>query len=544
MSSNAKNLKQSKPNLKARKGHETVTPDTHTKWAEFIEQVRKELGWTLDQTCDLTDMKMGWLKKARRGQDIDGGFREKFENAINKRWHEKFPDKTLLTWPAWIDGASWSERNSIASPPSAPAEEKIRHNLPETPACFFGHKKLRRKVASKLIQNGLIVLHETGGMGKTTFAKQVAHDAIQKNVLPGGAVWLNFEPNPTIEQCQRTMTEVLLGNRMENRSIADCVKYLNDYFSQRHTLVVFDNFETVLSKGEFNAFLIEQAANTCVLLTTREIHDGMKLHVQTLGKLDREDAIQLFLYEAGLKNISGEDRSIVWHLCESVGDIPLAVLLLARQAPKTTLSELTTEFQKNTNLLATDDGFLDARHRSMEACFLTSFARLNAEDLDSLFRFSVAPHGLGKQFAAAYLDKSNWLFSLTTCLHSALLKLEGNRYILHPLLKSFLHNQMGSRKGDWECCFVDFFCSLMNEAMQNPSDQAAPNFLHQERENCEAALWAAASSNRYQYLVLVLELLPQAWHSLGKLPLSEEGFDFREGNSVFRVGFGGGSLQK
>jgi hypothetical protein len=85
----------------------------HKEWAGFVEKVRKELGWTLDQTCDLTDMKMGWLKKARRGQEIDGGFREKFENAINKRWKEKFPNKPLLVWPAWVDDAPWSETNNI-----------------------------------------------------------------------------------------------------------------------------------------------------------------------------------------------------------------------------------------------------------------------------------------------------------------------------------------------------------------------------------------------------------------------------------------------
>jgi Predicted ATPase len=415
----------------------------------------------------------------------------------------------------------------VALPPTIPTEPKIPHNLPEAPVRFFGHEQVRQAVSARLADNGLIVLHETGGVGKTTFAKQTAHDAIQSDRLLGGAVWIDCETNPPFEECVWTMAGVLLGSRMENSSVADCEKLLNDYFARRHTLIVFDNFETVLSKDDFNEFLSSHAAQCCILVTTREIHDGMKPHVQTLGELDRDDAIQLFAYEAGLQSLSGEDRSAVWHLCESVGDIPLAILLLARQAPKTTLSQLSDELQRNTELLATDDGFLDARHRSMTACFLTSFERLNSEDRDTLFRLSVVPDGLGKQFAAGYLDKSTWLSSLTICLHSALLKLEGNRYVLHPLLKSFLHNQMGSRKSEWECRFVDFFCQLLNEALENPSEQAAPDFLLNEAKNCEAALWAAADSNRYEHLVLVLELLPEAWHSLNKLPLSEEGFDFQ-----------------
>ncbi len=116
MSSDAKTLKQTKLNVKARKGHKSVTKGTHTKWSTFIEKVREELGWTLDQTCDLTDMKIGWLKKARRGQDLDGDFREKFEIAINRRWKEKFPKKLPLVWPAWVEDAPWSAPEKVYPP--------------------------------------------------------------------------------------------------------------------------------------------------------------------------------------------------------------------------------------------------------------------------------------------------------------------------------------------------------------------------------------------------------------------------------------------
>lgn len=140
MSSDAKKLKQSKPALKARKGHEKATPDTHAKWAEFIEKVRKELGWTLEETCDFTDIEIGWLKKARDGQNVRGDFRAKFEDAIKKKWQENFPDKPPLAWPAWVDGAPWSEPSFPASPPSlsaaiskpsTPPEETIPVNIQE-----------------------------------------------------------------------------------------------------------------------------------------------------------------------------------------------------------------------------------------------------------------------------------------------------------------------------------------------------------------------------------------------------------------------------
>ncbi len=132
MPSDAKNLKQSKPDLKARKGHEMVTLNNHERWAEFIEQIRKELGWTLDETCDFTGVEIGWLKKARSGQNIRGDFREKFEDAINQKWSEKFPNVPPLAWPAWVDGAPWSKSSGNTSSSSTAAQEVPDSTPPKT----------------------------------------------------------------------------------------------------------------------------------------------------------------------------------------------------------------------------------------------------------------------------------------------------------------------------------------------------------------------------------------------------------------------------
>ena len=116
MPSDTRKLKQLKPGLKTRKGHAKVTPITHYQWAECIERVRKELGWTVDEMCEFTGVEIGWLKKARGGQNIRGDFREKFEDAIRKKWKEKFPEKPALALPDWVDGAP-SFVTDIVDPP-------------------------------------------------------------------------------------------------------------------------------------------------------------------------------------------------------------------------------------------------------------------------------------------------------------------------------------------------------------------------------------------------------------------------------------------
>lgn len=130
MPPDGENLKLANRTLKTRKGHEMVTPETgrsreaggdhsphgpHKKWAVFVEQVRQELGWTLEETCEFCDVAIGWLKKARDGQNIRGAFREKLQDAFDKKWKETFPNKSPLVWPDWIDAAPWSMAGGVAA---------------------------------------------------------------------------------------------------------------------------------------------------------------------------------------------------------------------------------------------------------------------------------------------------------------------------------------------------------------------------------------------------------------------------------------------
>src|ERR1043166_1316232 len=497
MSSDAKKLKQSKPVVKTRKGHGMVTPKPHAKWTQFVDDVRKELGWSLDQMCDLTGMKMGWVKKARRGGDVSGDFRENFQNAINACWEEKFPNKPKHVWPDWVDDAPWSEPNSGT-------EEKTPHNLPDAPAQFFGHIKLRRGISARLCKKGLVVLHETGGMGKTTFANQVAHDAMKRQLLLGGAVWINCETSPSVEECLRNTAGILLAKRATGLRDEELEKSLRLYLANRHTLLVFDNFETVIHQDAFNQLLRDYAGRACLLVTTRIVHDGMKENVLPFSELRPNDGFKMFLHEAGITRCSAADQEVIKGICASVGYLPLGILVLAHQAPQTTLAQLAKELEDNFALLATNDRFLEPRHRSMAACFQVSFNRLDGQDGDTLYRLSVVPAGLGKAIARDYLDKRNWISSLSNCVTSALLRLEDGRYNFHPLVRSFLHAQMRDQKSDWEHHFVDFFCARLDTAA---NERRIPEIAEQEAENCRAALHEAKHLSKDEYFLLVRELI-------------------------------------
>jgi hypothetical protein len=159
MPSDAKKLKHSKPNQKARKGHGMATPKPHAKWTEFVEKVRKELGWSLEQMYDLTGMTEGWVKKARRGGEVTGDLREKFQNAINGCWEEKFPSKPKLDWPDWVDGAPWA---APASNVAASSDTEVQKPPPPSEGKIPPPIKKLFAEAEKLLEKSRLsdVLHE------------------------------------------------------------------------------------------------------------------------------------------------------------------------------------------------------------------------------------------------------------------------------------------------------------------------------------------------------------------------------------------------
>jgi hypothetical protein len=383
-----------------------------------------------------------------------------------------------------------------------PNRGKAPHNLPQAPEHFFGHDKLRKETVKRLAKRGLSVIQETGGIGKTTFAKSIAYEAVRQKLLPGGAVWINCETAPTLDGCIRTCLSVVFGHTGNDWSQSECERRLQDHLARSHTLLVFDNFETVINQEAFNVFLRAYRDRCCLLITTRNPYGEMQDQVQ-LSELDPRSAVEMFVCETGSPKPDSGGMKVVQDLCEFVGHLPLAILLLARQARTCTLAQLKTELKMEISQLVSNDGFLNERHRSIIACFRISFDRLSPEDQDTLFRLSVVPVGLGKSFAKDYLGKPTWLASLTQCLNSGLLRLADGKYKFHPMVQRFLHEQMRDRKSEWEGHFVDFFCTLLDETFDRGE---VPNLNVDEQENYLFALETAARQEDARYCLLLLEM--------------------------------------
>jgi hypothetical protein len=424
------------------------------------------------------------------------------------------------------------ESNAQTSPSEQERSISPKHNLPEPSAHFFGHQQMMEDVKRQLASNGLMVIHETGGMGKTTFVSVVANRALKEKLFPGGAVWINCEANRTLDECLQLAVRVLLG--IENVAEDTLTEILVNHFATAHTLLVFDNFESIFRSAEdvqdaFNRFLRDHSMSASLLVTTQRIHQGMKDRgtVLLLPTLLPQDAWEMFVQQSGVANFSSDDRRIVEQMCESIGNLPLGILLLAKQAQRFPVRHLLEELTKNIESLASDDRFLERRHRSCMACFEFSFAHIKDDSsaIDTLYRISFLPEGLGAESSREYLNNPKWMESLSVCENAALLRFEKNRYTMHPLIRSLLHVKMGSQKDQWAHYWIDFFCTYLDAAA---NEGRIPHLALTEKSTCCKALKAAAARLNREYILILMEMIPCATDRGMPLPCPFPGHDNSE----------------
>lgn len=403
---------------------------------------------------------------------------------------------------------------SLATQSLHAIERKIPYILPAEPAEFFGHAQLRKETVERLARPCLVVVHNTGGAGKTTFANRVAHDAIADKLFPGGAVWVDCEMHPTLESCIRKVAAVLLPKSDEGGlSTTDTVEKLACYFRHNRTLIILDSYEIAIrqqeSDQELYAWLWSNRAAACFMITTTDVSEGLKnkavVEYIPLPELDPEAAIALFKHHAEKTSPCPEEAAIISDLCKAVGYSPLAILMLGRHAQPGGLSlpDLEKQFKQDLQkVLQTDSSVLRKWHQNMGTCFRLSFQSASANERSFLGFLSIPTGGLHKVLAECYLTSIQEQGVLLGCRKRALLREEGDRYTLHPLWRAFLRSEMGAGIAEWEYPFIEF---MVEEAERQKRTRP------EHHQDFEAAFWLCNGKKKW-------ELLSRLCRRIRKLP--------------------------
>jgi len=324
-------------------------------------------------------------------------------------------------------------------------------NLPPTPDGFVGRADLVAELREHVRAGGVTILKGEGGIGKTTLALAVAHQAHRDGDLTGGAVWLNCELQPRRDECHRQMAHVFFDDRMEQAPIEACRERIAAHLRTYPGLIILDNFETVARDAEMLRWLVAIRAPASVLVTTRDAPPGLRGRVIDVRELSSEAAAALFTERAASAGtaLTDADRADVNALCAAVGNLPLAIELLA--ARRLLLPRLLERVRQGLSVLdSRGDPTRPDRHQSARACFALSFEHLTAAARDLLLRLSVLPDGAGPTVIAGVAETDDWDEAAEELVATSVWRFADGRYVVHPLLRQFALGELGPARAEAE----------------------------------------------------------------------------------------------
>jgi|GEM_PF-639867 len=288
------------------------------------------------------------------------------------------------------------------------------------------------------------------------------------------------------------------------------------FFTQRHALLILDNFEHVREAANFVATLLSTCPALKVLLTSRTpLRLSMEytypippLSVPTFqvptnpdpempATLERFDAVRLFVERARTKvpsfALSSANAQAVCAACTQVDGLPLAIELLAARIRTLSLTQIQRRLGESGSTSAGRESGRPTRHQSLHAAIAWSYDLLNLR-ARRLFRALGVFEGICSLSAIeAVLGRTDILDDLEDLVDHNLVRrsADSGAVLLIDMLATIrdFARELLNRSGelaDVEARFVDYYASVSDRravALRGPHQIEAANLLDAETPN-------------------------------------------------------------
>jgi predicted ATPase/class 3 adenylate cyclase len=390
------------------------------------------------------------------------------------------------------------------------------HNLPVQPTPFVGRARELKEIIGMLEDPGkrLVTLLGYGGSGKTRTALQAAAESM--DLFRHGVWFVPLEevqgPSAFVSRIAESLSLSFSGGRKET-------DILREFLSKREILLILDNFEHLTELSHMVSDLLSYGKGVKSLVTSRHRLGIREENIFDLTGLslppphddhhsEDYDSTSLFLSLArrirsdffpdkeGMKTINA--------ICKAVDGLPLAIELAVSWVRTISCSDLERELRRSMEILESSAGDLPARQKSMLSAFQYSWSLLGPEERTSLARLSVFEGGFGSGAAEEVADCGLRLLR-SLCDHS-LVRSDGSRYHIHPLVKEFAAEKLRScEKGSGEtprrhCSYFHGYMESVNERMQSGNQRQALESISAELPNLRRGTIEAAGSGRFEIL--------------------------------------------
>jgi predicted ATPase/class 3 adenylate cyclase len=266
-------------------------------------------------------------------------------------------------------------------------------SLPLPPTSFVGRQAEVEAVLTLLRQDDvhLVTLTGPGGTGKTRLAIEVATRVAQG--YPDGVFWVPLaslrDPALVMESAARAINA---GDDLAGR------------IGDRHLLLVFDNFEQVVSAAVQVAELLARCPHMDLIVTSREPLHLAGEHEHSVPPMVRADGVQLFLARARAARHDielGPGDASVADLCRRLDDLPLAIELVAARVRVLSPAQILERLDPLLPLVVGGPRDAPERQRTLRATIDWSFELLDDVERQNFVRLAVFRGGCTLATAAA-----------------------------------------------------------------------------------------------------------------------------------------------
>jgi len=293
----------------------------------------------------------------------------------------------------------------------------IPNNLPVQLTSFVGREDAIRNIATLLgsEQVRLVTIFGTGGIGKTRLSIQVAADQLE--LFPDGVWFINIAPLTNIEQ---VVTEIASTLSIQLQPRIDPKEQVIDYLSQKHLLLVLDNFEHLPEAPSLVNDLLRGAQFLRCLVTSREIlqipgEQVIALPPLSLPPKDADietlsqyESVRLFIDRVQTVKpnfeLTPQNAAVIAEICHRLDGISLAIELAAARARGMTVQQILNRLSRQFEFLGTRSQAIPERHRTLRGAIDWSYNLLDPDEQQLFVQLSVFSGGFFLEAAEEICD--------------------------------------------------------------------------------------------------------------------------------------------
>ena len=322
-------------------------------------------------------------------------------------------------------------------------------NVPQQLEPLIGRNEDLQALRGKLLEGSLRLVTVTGpgGIGKTKLCVAVALDLLDD--FTSGAFFVDLTTATTADLVASRIAQDLQVPVEGDRQAAEV---LVEHLSDKHLLLVLDNFEQALTASGVVRRLLKSCPNLTVLTTSRvllSIQGEAEYALAPLGlpndgtsdEVKGSDAARLFVERASKAQpdfeVTEENASTIAAICNLLDGLPLALELAAARVRLMTPESLLGRLDNRLKLLTGGSRDAPARHRALRTTIDWSYDLLSPSER-ALFRdLSVFSGGATLQ-AAEYVagDEANVLDGLAALVDHSLVRQREDDVVRFSMLQT------------------------------------------------------------------------------------------------------------